>query len=413
MSIGKFIGCTMIVVGSAIGAGILLLPLQACGAGFGLSAIVILIAWGLLTLTGLLILETNLALPDHACSFSSMAEKTLGTPGKMITWISYLLLLYSTVTGYMAGESSMIPNLLEPILHFSLAPWLSTILFTFSLGIAVFWSTKAVDHLNRGLFSIKGLGLIAVLVLVLPHVDIIQLIANQKIEQAKYLFAATPALLVIFNYHFVIPSLRMYIGNKPRELKWIIVSGTTISLILYLLWIAAILGTIPLTGKHSFTSLSQLGHSAGPSDTIKIMIFIMQNKWITFSLNLFFNVAMTTSFLGVSLGLFDFLADGFKRPNTRFGRFQTSCLTFIPPLFIALFYPHGFSMAMTYSASFVAILCLIFPALMVYRLRKNPELPSTYHAPGGNMVFATITFIGTILFILPILTNLHLLPSIL
>jgi tyrosine-specific transport protein len=412
MNISKFIGCTMMVTGTAIGAGILALPMAAAGPGFILSAITIFIFWALLTITGLLVIETNLAFPKTACSFNSMAKNTLGSFGKTVTWIAYLLLLYSTIASYMAGESLLISASFKQMLNIRISGWLASMLFTLALGTAVFWSTRTVDHVNRSLISVKGFLLIVTLSLVLPQVDVSQIISGQNIGQAKYLLASSPIFLCIFNFHFVIPSLRMYVGDKPKELKWIIILGTTASLIIYLLWITATSGTVPLTGDNSFTTLSQLDYSAGPSDFIKVITTLLHNKWVTASINGFFNVSMTTSFLGVSLGLFDFLADGFKRPNTRFGRLQTAGLTFVPPFLFALFYPHGFIMALNYSACFIAILCLILPATMVYRLRKNKELKSPYRAIGSNTLFAIIIIIGAVLFVLPILTNLHLLPHI-
>lgn len=62
------------------------------------------------------------------------------------------------------------------------------------------------------------------------------------------------------------------------------------------------------------------------------------------------------NFLGVSLGLFDFLADGFKQSNTHGGRFRTALLTFVPPFMFAILYPQRFILALGYAAIFVAIL---------------------------------------------------------
>ncbi|EKE00902.1 MAG: hypothetical protein ACD_21C00255G0004 [uncultured bacterium] len=412
IGIGKFIGCVMIVIGTAIGGGILALPTQFSGAGFVWSSITMLAAWGLLTITGLLVVEMSLALPKDSCSFGSMAAKTLGTPGKIVTWVSYLLLLCSVAAAFMAGESSLIVSLIHSSLNITIPSWLSTISFTLVLGSAVFWGTKTVDFVNRGLFSAKGLLLVATLALALPHVNVANLLANQDIGRAKYLCMASPIFLHMFNFHFVIPSLRMYVGEDAKDLKWIIISGTTVALIIYLLWTVVALGIVPLMGDNSFTTLTQLGHPAGPPDFIKVITTIINDKWVTASINGFFNVSITTSFLGVSLGLFDFLADGFKRPNTHFGRLQTAGLTFIPPLVFALFYPNGFIMALNYAASFIAILCLILPALMVYRLRKSAELKSSYRAFGNNSLFVVTVIVGVVLFVLPILTNLNLLPCL-
>jgi tyrosine-specific transport protein len=226
------------------------------------------------------------------------------------------------------------------------------------------------------------------------------------------LFAATPVFLHIFNYHFVIPSLRMYAGDKANILKWIIVCGTVMSLIFYMLWAIATLGTVPTTGLNSFESLSQLGHAVDTPDFIKAITTIINNKWATTCINGFYNISMTTSFLGVSLGLFDFLADGFKRANTHSGRLQTAGMTFLPPVIFALFFPSGFIMALNYSSCFIAILCIILPALMVYRLRKNRELKSSYRSSISSKMLIPLAVFGGILFLLPILANLHLLPSV-
>ena len=122
---------------------------------------------------------------------------------------------------------------------------------------------------------------------------------------------------------------------------------------------------------------------------------------------------MTTSFLGVSLGLFDFLADGFKRKDDRFGRFQTTLLTFIPPLAFALFFPSGFILALEYSALFAIILEIFLPSLMVYKLRRSSTLKSPYRF-FMNSTVAAIFFIliGIALIGIIVTDRLGILPSL-
>lgn len=66
-------------------------------------------------------------------------------------------------------------------------------------------------------------------------------------------------------------------------------------------------------------------------------------------MHLFADLALATSFLGVALGLFDYLADLFQRRNSVTYRLQTGAITFLPPLAFALFYPRGFVMALGYA----------------------------------------------------------------
>lgn len=410
MNTSKFIGSIMILIGTTVGAGMLQLQTISSPAGFILASILMIFMAFFSIITGLMVIEVNLALPSDACSFSSMTEQTLGNFWKAITWIVYLFLLYSITWAYIAGGASLITIAIESALNIKIPSYVNAAAFTLILGSSVLLGTKTVDYFNRGLISFKGLLLLIALVLILPKININNLIVAHSIEQAKYLWVAAPIFLVSFFYHSVIPSLRIYTGDKPHVLKHIVIFGTIFTLIIYLLWLVATLGTVPLIGNNSFTSLVKNNGSVG--EFIQIMTTIINNKWIASSINCFSSVALTTSFLGVTLGLFDFLADGFKISNTRSGRLKTAFLTFVPPLMLAILYPKGFGLALNYASIFVAIIAFILPSLMIYRLRKNPNLKSPYRMFGGNALFALIFLIGIILLALPILSNLNLLPNI-
>lgn len=408
MNTSKFIGCIMIVIGTTIGAGILGLPTQSAAAGFPLTSILIVLIGILAIITGLMIIEVNLALPSNACSFSSMAEQTLGTLGKVITWLSYVLLLYFITWGYISGGTSLITTTVEYTLHSKIPSWISALSFTFILALPVFLGTKTVDYFNRGLISLKGFLLLASLALLLPNIDTNKLIIAQHTEQTKYMWIAAPLFSLSFFYHSVIPSIRIYIGDKPQTLKRTVIYGVLFCLIIYLLWLASTLGTVPLLGDNSFANLAKTNGSVG--EFAQTVASIFNNKWITSSFCGFSNIAMTTSFLGVTLGLFDFLADGFKIPNTKPGRFKTAIITFTPPLVLALLNPKGFILALNYTSVFVVVISFLLPPLMVYRIRKNAQMKSPYRVFGGNTLLALVFLIGIVLFILTIMASFDLLP---
>ncbi len=410
MNRSKFIGSVLIVIGTTIGAGILALPLVCAPLGGFLSTILLLVIWALMTLTGLLVLEATLSLDAAACSFSSMAEKTTGYLGKIIVWLLCLLLLYALTAAYIAGASSLLRHLFSYYFNINISNFVSAILFVLVLGVAVFWSTRATDILNRGLISIKGFLLLVALILLMPHVDFSSLLTPEVVSENKYLFAALPIFITSFGYHTVIPSIRAYVGDKTRELRNIIIWATTASLVVYLAWILIVLNIVPLTGDNSFAEIANQKTSVGGL-AMAIAAFT-SNKWgVIYSFNGFSNVAMTTSFLGVALGLFDFIADGLKRPNTRLGRLQTASLTFIPPFIFAIYYPQGFILALSYAAIFVTMLEIVFPALMVYRLRyvKN-NLVSPYRVFCGKWLLFLVGVSGIALIIIQIFLRVIAVP---
>ncbi len=410
MNTGKLVGSTMILIGSLIGAGMLAIPSVSAAAGFGWSTLLMIIMWLASTISGLLVLEVNLALPIHFCTFNSMAKQTLGSFGKSITWGAYLFLLYAIITAYIIGASNVISSNAGPLLHLDIPTWLSSTLFTLFFGAIVFYSTQATDYFNRILISFKGLFLFATLVFIIPHVEVSKLTAAHSFAQIKYVWFAAPAFLCAFCYQFVIPSIRMYIGDKPHQLKMIIIAGTSVTLLIYLWWQIAALGTIPLAGDNSFINIAN--DPKAPCLLIQAISSIVHNKLVTASIQGFANIALTSSFLCVALGLFDFLADGFRRPNTRVGRLQTAFLAFIPPLVIAIFFPGSFNKAITFASIAVAILVLILPALMAYNMRKDKNFNSPYKLKCGNIVIAAIFLMGVASVVIAVLFILNLLPCL-
>ena len=401
MNISKLIGSTLIIIGTVIGAGMLALPIVGSAVGFAVASIMLIIIWAIMTVTGLLTLEVNLAFTEYENSLGTMAAKTLGVTGKIMTWLCTLLLLYALTAAYITGGASLLTNVFDLVLQVNTPSWLNALIFLVIMGSIVFWSTKTVDYCNRLFLGFKGLLLIITLIILLPQVDFVNLLRSSLAKQ--YLWPMIPIFLCSFGFHPTIPSLSNYLNRKPQELKFAIICGSTIALITYLLWLFVTLGIVPWQGKYSFLAC---GDSVGA--LIKTIYLIANNKWVTTAINWFANVAMTTSFLGVTLGLFDFLADGFKRPNTRLGRCQSALLTFLPPLMFAILFPDGFILALKYAAFFATILVVILPAVMAYCLRRSTKLASPYQVLGGNFLLILVITIGIIILFLQILTACHL-----
>jgi tyrosine-specific transport protein len=131
----------------------------------------------------------------------------------------------------------------------------------------------------------------------------------------------------------------------------------------------------------------------------------VQNKWISGFFGFFTSICMLTAFLGVSLGLFDFLADGLKLSKSGVQGKYTLALTFLPPLAVVLIHPGIYLNALAYAGICCVILLLLLPALMAWRGRKTCLLAAEGHlVPGGNSVLALISLIATGLLIIAMMS---------
>jgi tyrosine-specific transport protein len=401
MSFGKITGSIMLVMGTLIGGGVLALPIVGIGSGFIPTLCLVLFLWALMLVTGFLFLEVTLSFPTGENSFTSMASKTLGRGGKIITFISYLLLLYALVAAYVAGGGSLLSELFL-LANIHIPASLTGLIFVVFLGSFVIHGVKAVDYVNRAFFSIKGAFLLLSILLLTPYIDYTKPLLNES--HFKYLWAGAPIFLCAFGYHVLIPTLTNYLNRQQKTIRLVIFLGTFLTMVIYLFWLFEILGILSID---NFSRFIQEQGSTG--EFISIITNAINNKWVNFAVNGFANITITTSFLGVSLGLSDFLMDALQRPKTLRGKMEISALTFLPPALFAIFYPQGFILALGYAAICVAFSHVMLPALMVWRLRES-KTNSPYQVFGGYPLLVLVFIIGVILIILQILDRWHLLP---
>ena len=92
---------------------------------------------------------------------------------------------------------------------------------------------------------------------------------------------------------------------------------------------------------------------------------------------------MLTAFLGVSLCLISFLADGLKIEQKGKHGLLLFLLTFLPPLLVVIYYPGAYIHALSYAGIFCVILLLLLPTLMTVYGRA--KFSSPYTVPGGKL----------------------------
>ncbi len=97
------------------------------------------------------------------------------------------------------------------------------------------------------------------------------------------------------------------------------------------------MGTIVREGQQGLMSLMASEHAT--SGLTSALSEAVQSQWISGSSAFFSSECMLTAFLGVSIGLFDFLADGLSLKKSGIQGKSVLLLTFFPPLLIVLANP--------------------------------------------------------------------------
>jgi tyrosine-specific transport protein len=353
---GHLVGGSLLVAGTSIGAGMLGLPVLTGVGGFGPSLLIYAICWFFMTCTGLLMLEICLKSPPDA-NLVSMAATYFGRAGKVFAWVLYLFLFYCLSIAYVAGGGGMLRDWL------GLSPiWSGGVLFVLILAPFVYFGAKIVDRVNLLLMA----GLIGTYLLFvifgISHVN------PSFLKSANWgsLLFALPIIFTSFSYQGVIPTLTAYMKRDAARIRLAIVAGTTITFMIYLFWELLILGIVPLEGLEQARSLGQTAVQPLKAHLVSGSVLAIGQAFGFF--------AITTSYLGVTLGLFDFLADGLRMAKKGLRRGFLAALTFLPPLLIALTQPGIFLTALTFAGGIgCALLLGLLPILMVWKARNRGE----------------------------------------
>ncbi|HGJ5874054.1 MAG TPA: tryptophan permease [Arsenophonus apicola] len=397
------LGGAMIIAGTTVGAGMFSIPIVTSGVWFTGSIILLVYTWACMFFSGLMILEANMNYPCGA-SFHTMVKDLLGARWNLLNSISITFVLYILTYAYISAGGSIITHNLNqfiPIKH----P-VAGLLFSLLIAFVVWLSTKAVDRLSTILIGGMVITFIMSVSGMFNSVSSTILFNKNSLDTdyLPYAFIALPYLLTSFGFHGNVPGLVKYYHKESKAVVRSLLYGTLIALVIYILWQYAIQGNI------SRTAFKQIMTEGGNVDSLlKQMNHSINNNIVKQCLNLFSYMALASSFLGVTLGLFDFIADFFKFKDNNRGRLKSALITFIPPTLFALYYPDGFIHAIGFAGLAATIWAVIVPAMMAKASRKKfPQ--AAYHAPGGDLLIYFVILFGLINAVIHILALFDILP---
>ncbi|WP_439240646.1 aromatic amino acid transporter [Lonepinella sp. BR2474] len=400
----KTLGSTLLVSGTMIGAGMLAMPLTSAGIGFTFTFVLLGILWFLLTYSALLFVEIyQTAEPD--AGIGTLSAQYFGKAGRVISTAILMIFLYALLAAYVTGGGNILASLLTQISDSETTSKISIVLFTLIFGAFVVIGTRSVDVINRLLFYIMVAALVFVLVLMSPKISVDNLMA-MPIDNAL-LISASPVFFTAFGFHGSIPSLNAYLGGNVKSLRIAILTGSFITLVIYILWQ---LSTHGVLSQSLFLDILQKDPTL--NGLVTATKEITGSQAISNTVKIFSALALITSFLGVSLGLFDCIHDLLKRTLHRSaGRVMLGLLTFLPPMLFALFYPQGFILALSYAGQMFAFYAVVLPAVLTWKARqKYPNLP--YRVFGGNTLLIVVSLLGVIITSIPFLIQAGLLPNV-
>ncbi|MFV0575651.1 MAG: aromatic amino acid transporter [Vibrio sp.] len=396
----SLVGGACIIASVCVGAGMLGLPSAGAGAWTFWSIAAIALTMIVMTVSGWLLLEAfkhyDLNVSFNTVTSDLLGEKVNAFNNLTVYFVGGILLYAYTTSFGLILQGSL-----------GLESKTASIIFVFLASSVVWHSTRAVDRISVVLICVMLFSFIFGVFGLTVHVDMSKLTdaVNESGEYGKYAMALLPIALTSFGYHHSVASMRSYYGEE-RKAKLAILGGTSIALFLYVIWLISIFGHL---------SRDAFGPVIAKDGNVDVLLSalgsVVASEKVSQAINIFSVSAILSSFIGVGLGVFDYIADLFHFDNrSKTGRTKTWAVTFMPPLVLSLLFPFGFILAIGYAGAAATVWTCIIPALLALKSRQRKDGHQGFMVAGGNMVPYLILLFGVATAVFHFLTMLNILP---
>ncbi|KAF7815554.1 putative tyrosine-specific transporter [Senna tora] len=374
---GSLSSAIFLVAGTTVGAGILAIPAVTQESGFLASAVVCIVCWVFMVVTGLLIAEVNVntmcELGSGGVSLVSMARRTLGTAGVQISCWSYIFIHYALLVAYVARSSDILTNFL------GIPSWESATLFSLVFGgICFFGSQRFIGAVN-GILVFGIISSFAALVVRFSH---------QELVLVFYWFHFLDLGGEVFAYH-----LFLFKCNCDKLFLFNIFDGINKKLVLLVVKSPICRDLSKVRDSLTAGGIYVKGNNEMGLDPIQILR--STNGTVGPIVEAFSFLAIATSYIGFVLGLADFLADLLELPTGQ-NRPLPYLLALIPPPLLALLDPEIFFKALDFAGTYgVLVLFGIIPAAMSWSDRysssdSSPSVKIPELVPGGRITLLLV-----------------------
>jgi tyrosine-specific transport protein len=356
----KQLGASFLLAGTAIGSGMLSLPMVL--AKFGIfNSVMIMFAFAVLTYFSALIRadlninsRSDASLKDVGIFFHCPKIGTLGD-------ILLKLLHFSLMAAYVSGISSMINAMCNNTISFPM------ILTLFSIGIIVLLSIfrNLIIHINKFLFIVMFSSLLVVVIGLFLQTKINTIPQSKENIPISEWTTLVPIIFTSFGFQGSIHSMVKFCHNDKKLIKTACLWGSLTPAFVYIIWTIAILLVVFNTDIQFFHKMA-----AGQISDVGQLISVLSHatafkslQTIIWSISL---LSILTSVLGVGLSLLDIVEKEWK-----IKQWQTISIVVGLPALLSFFIPNAFVRILNIAGIILAFMAIIVPIIISRKMQKD------------------------------------------
>lgn len=357
----KVLMSASIISGTAIGVGLITMPIISINMWSAWSIILLLVTIFIAYTSGCYIVELYMNHPPSS-AFNGMIRDLLG---KRVAFINdFLMVLCSFILLY--AYSVLSGNILSGMML--LPPWVTTSFYLLLMAVIISLDGNIIGKVSSILMLILLIYLVIIIQGLFIRADVNNIISQptEFIHAGTSIFYAIPFFLAACGYQQTIPNIRYVCNNEKHLIIKSIKVGTVFLFGIYALWLLVIMAT---SSRDLFLVSTKNAES---------LVFLSKNMNSSLMFDVFQLMLVTTSFIGIGRGIFDSAKRDYLKGK---GTCLPICILFLPLAALSLLLPSYFLFAISLVGLFGVIWAAIIPYFAIRKQRKLLALDTGQHEP--------------------------------
>ncbi|MDR0625367.1 MAG: hypothetical protein LBF72_02890 [Holosporales bacterium] len=381
-----------ILAGTAVGSGMLSLPIVLAHIGIIPSILLMLVCVFMTYISALMRTELNLH-SDSRFTLELVGLRFSGKGAAYVGKISLRLLQFALLSAYIYGLSSVLvenDNTLK-------------IIVGFGCFVLLVLATDRIISLNHKVFISLVLVIIAAVIGMVLKIDFTALPHNTNAIALPQLCIILPTLFTSFGFQGSLHSVTKFCNNDPKLIKTACFWGSLMPAILYAGWVIGVIALIFGTHPDLFARMAAKGIDV--NELVQALCSISDARMVKAVVFVISVLAIVTSLIGVGLALVDDLdlslgafcgkgkfskglakmvgsasVEGDSSADTTPAqsasavmarRIWSAIIAVVPSLLIAIWVPNAFVKVLSFAGMILAIIAIFLPAFLLAKI-KDP-----------------------------------------
>jgi tyrosine-specific transport protein len=384
----EIIGAASLLAGTAIGSGMISLPMVLAKFGIIGACGIMLAFMFLIYFTALIRADISLNINEEASSLKQAGEK-VGSP-----WIGIMgdfslkILAFALITAYMTGGASIITS----ILGYQETPIYVLAVLSITVASIFFFGSNSIVCINKILFSFLIVTLFALIAFLFYQTPINFIPQKANSIPLNEWGTIITVVFTSFGFHTVTHAVAKICHNDRDAIKKACLLGTAIPTVVYICWTGAILFVVANTDANFFQLMLE-GKATNVGELVKVLSFATSNDGIQKIIWIVSALAIFTSILGVGFSLWHSVREGWKASKC-----VSTIIVAVLPAIISVVIPNAFITVLSVAGILLSVVAIISPVLISIKIVKSN---SSYKLLAGNkFILLTVLASGILIIIL-------------